>query len=139
MSKYQIDNFYQRVQIALDSALEQALANIYDVNTSESKARKIALNIELKPSQARTVLAVSIQAKTTLAPREVIEVSLLAGQDLRTGEIVLGEYAGQMLGQMTIDDAPTEPNLKVTEAVVNMETGEVTRTAIIDLRKTQQN
>lgn len=148
MSKYQIDNFYQRVRVALDSALEEVVSNVQDVNTSDSKARKITLNIEIKPRERRSVLGMGIQAKTTLAPREVDEVSLLAGQDLQTGEIVLGEYAGQMLGQVTIDDAPvksfaefqpSEPDLKPTEAVVDMETGEVTRPAIIDLRRAQQN
>ena len=123
---YPIKNFYERLQAVADSALSEVMGNIYDVNTSESAKRKIQINIVIAPRENRSRQEMTIGYKTTLAPQESIEVSLLSGQDLRTGEIVLTEYQGQMFGQVGLD----EPD-------ADSESGEILEDNVLDLRKAQ--
>lgn len=125
--KYEkLDGFYERLKAVVDNALQQVMENIYNPNTSESKKRKITVNIEMEPKDHRSRQEVAIQAKVSLAPEDSVEMSLLSGQNLKTGEIMLAEYAGQMLGQVNIDEYPEN---------VDLETGEVLEGNVVDLRK----
>lgn len=131
--KYEIKGFYEKLGAVVDNALHDVMDNIYNPNTSESKKRKITVNIEVEPKEHRSRQDVTIQAKTTLAPADGVEISLLSGQDYKTGEIKLAEYGGQMFGQVGIGEVPDN---------VDVETGEIIEDQmpekVIDLREKQQ-
>ena len=124
--KYPIKNFYERLQAIADNALTEVMENIYDANTSETAKRKIQINIVIAPRENRSRQEMTIGYKTTLAPKEALEMSLLSGQDLKTGKIELAEYQGQMFGQVGLD----EPD-------ADSETGEILEDNVLDLRKAQ--
>lgn len=82
--------------------LKKVLENISDPNTDPKKARKLTLTIELKADDKRDIAAVSIQAKTTLAPAKKIETKLIMDRDNK-GQVIGAELKSGIKGQTYLD------------------------------------
>lgn len=93
---------------AVDHELQNALANIIDINTSPTAARSVTLKLNIKPSKDRDVASITFQASSKLAPAEELETSVLIDKDMsgrvaaferrrninEHGQIVLPIFAG---------------------------------------------
>lgn len=93
-----------------DYEMSRVLDNILDVNTHPTKKRKVTITVELQPDDERRTIAVSVTAKSTLAPTNPVVTSLyVADQD----SIV--EMVPQVPGQMGLDETEQEapPLLKL--------------------------
>ena len=66
---------------AVDHEIANALANIMDVNTSPSQARTVTLKLKIKPNKERNIAGVTFQAKSSLAPAEALETSIIIDKD----------------------------------------------------------
>lgn len=86
-----------------DIELDKVIENIADPNTDTKKARKITVNITLKPNKSRTLVAVDAQVKATLAPANKVETNLLIDKDNK-GKLVISEIGNELPGQISIDD-----------------------------------
>lgn len=62
---------------AVDHEIGNVLANITDVNTSNTKARSVTLTVTFKPNKERNIADVTFQAKSSLAPAEALETSII--------------------------------------------------------------
>lgn len=94
----------------VDYEMSRVLDNILDVNTDPTKKRKVTLTLELKPDDERTTIAVSVTAKSTLAPTNPVVTSLYVADGQNVVEMV-----PQIPGQMGIDGPEQEspPMLKL--------------------------
>lgn len=102
--------------------LEKVLANCMDPNTDFKKARKITLNVTIKPNEERDETGVQFEVKSTIAPSKPVETRMIIGLD-EDLKVQAAEYQkGQLPGQ--------------TEAVSDPETGEVVYRApeVVDFR-----
>lgn len=95
--------FLERV----DYEMERVVDNILDLNTDPKKVRKITVTIELKPDSDRSMIGVSVTAKSTLAPTNPVGTSLAFVNDVN-GEAVLAEMTPQAPGQMFLDGSIQE-------------------------------
>lgn len=80
----------------LNEALMQVAENIQNPNTDAAAKRGITVNIKFSPNKTRQVV------NTTIAATEAIDTQMVMGVNLRTGEIEIAEYDGQIRGQMTL-------------------------------------
>lgn len=97
----------------LNEALAQVAENIINPNTAATAKRGITVNIKFAPSKTRQLVSTSISVTTKLAATEAIDAQMVMGMNMRTGEIEIAEYGGQIDGQMTIQDyeqPDEEPN-----------------------------
>lgn len=84
-------------------ALDQVIENILDLNTKATAARKITLTLTIKPNDQRDLASFSVEAKTTLAPREAVTTTLMIGMD-EDGMLVATEHKkGIIPGQMDLN------------------------------------
>lgn len=90
------------VNEAFEIEFEKAIKNILDPNTEPKKARKIVVEIVLKPDQKRNHVSLICQAKSTLVPAAGIETSLLIGTN-RHGDVIAQELMAQAEGQLEVD------------------------------------
>ena len=88
----------------LNEALMQVAENIQNPNTDATAKRGITVNIKFTPSKNRQMVNTSIAVTTKLATTEAIDTQMIMGLNMRTGEIELAEYDGQIRGQMSITD-----------------------------------
>ena len=87
--------------------IERAIANICDPNTPAKKARKVKMEMTIKPNEARNLADVSVVVSSTLCPAEAIETSIYIGADANgsvdASEVVSGENPMQhMLPEIEI-------------------------------------
>lgn len=73
-----------------DAEMQKVLENILDPNTEAMAARKITVNITLKPSDTRDVVGITCVTKTTLAPSKGVKTNVFIGKD-RTGQVGITE------------------------------------------------
>ena len=99
--------------------LEKVIENIADPNTDAKKARKITINITLKPNESRNVIAVDFQTKSTLAPANKVETSLFIDKD-REGNLVVSELYNELPGQISFDDIEAEEYNQDPSKVINI-------------------
>ena len=88
----------------LTKALAEVAQNIQDPNTNATAKRGIAVNIRFSPSKSRQVVSTAITVQTKLAATEAIETQMIMGINMRTGEIEVAEYDGQIRGQTSLFD-----------------------------------
>lgn len=86
----------------LNEALMQVAENIQNPNTDAAAKRGITVNIKFSPNKTRQVVNTTIAVTTKLAATEAIDTQMVMGVNLRTGEIEIAEYDGQIRGQMTL-------------------------------------
>lgn len=96
---------------------QKVMANIWDLTTKPDAARKIALEIKLKPQKDRQIIAVEVNAKSTLAPSEPAIAMIFATLDHKNGEIRASEIGkdSAMEGQQTLDGETIERKRTVFE------------------------
>lgn len=111
----------------LNDALMEVAANIQNQNTDATAKRGITVNIKFTPNKTRQVVNTQITVTTKLAATEAIDTQMLMGVNMRTGEIEVAEYDGQIRGQVAL--GAEEPE----------ETTEPPAAAPLDLKKLTKN
>lgn len=89
----------------LNDAILKVADNIQDVNTDATAKRVITVQITFKPNKSRQTANANIAVSMKLAPTESIDTQIAMGKNLRTDELEVAEYDGQVFGQMRLDDA----------------------------------
>jgi len=87
----------------LELEMQRVLENVADPNTPWKKKRKIQLTITIDPNEKRELAAVTIDAKTTLAPANAIPATIMIGTD-GAGKIVGKELLSGEPGQTYMDN-----------------------------------
>jgi hypothetical protein len=88
----------------LNEALVQVAENIQNPNTDAVAKRSITVTIKFAPNKSRQMVNTSIAVTTKLAATEAIDTQMVMGVNMRTGEIEIAEYDGQIRGQMDLTD-----------------------------------
>lgn len=92
------------LQERFNHELKKVVENVMDPNTSQKKKRKIAININVIPTDDyRDEIIFDVEVKSTLAPRENVGGRILIGQD-QYGEAVANELRSGQRGQMFFDE-----------------------------------
>ncbi len=90
-----------------NAALRTALKNIIDPNTDATKARKVTLELTIKPSKDRTTADFNLLCKPTLAPPVAVTQSMVLNRN-DAGEVVALQtgcsIGDQLPGQMDVDE-----------------------------------
>lgn len=92
----------------VDYEMGRVMKNILDPNTKPTVKRKITLSIELTPDDNRSMIGVTVEAKSTLAPTTPIKTALYASVD-SYGEFSAVEMTPQMPGQIGFDGTEAGP------------------------------
>lgn len=116
----------------LNDALMEVAANIQNQNTDATAKRGITVNIKFAPNKTRQLVNTQITVTTKLAATEAIDTQMLMGVNMRTGEIEVAEYDGQVRGQVALDteeaeettEQPTAEPLDLKKRTKNQETTE---------------
>lgn len=56
------------------------------------------------PNKTRQLVNTQIGVTTTLAATEAVDTQMFMGMNMRTGQLEIGEYDGQIRGQMSINE-----------------------------------
>ncbi|MFR8170769.1 MAG: hypothetical protein ACLU9Q_08100 [Marvinbryantia sp.] len=88
----------------LNEALMQVAENIQNPNTEATTKHQITVNIKFKPNKTRQMVGTQIAVTTKLAATEAIDTQMVMGVNMRTGQIEIAEYDGQIRGQMDLSD-----------------------------------
>lgn len=86
----------------LNEALMQVAENIQNPNTEATTKRQINIAIKFAPNKSRQVINTQISVTTKLAATEAIDTQMVMGVNMRTGQIEIAEYDGQIRGQMNL-------------------------------------
>jgi hypothetical protein len=92
----------------LNEALMQVAENIQNPNTEATTKRQINIAIKFAPNKSRQVISTQISVTTKLAATEAIDTQMVMGVNMRTGQIEIAEYDGQIRGQMNLSDFTEE-------------------------------
>lgn len=88
----------------VNEALVQVGENIQNQNTEATKKRKITITMTFAPNKTRQLVNTQIGVTTTLAATEAVDTQMVMGMNMRTGQLEIGEYDGQIRGQMSINE-----------------------------------
>lgn len=80
----------------LNEALMQVAENIQNPNTEATTKRQITVNIKFTPNKTRQMVGTQIAVTTKLAATEAIDTQMVMGVNMRTGQIEIAEYDGQI-------------------------------------------
>lgn len=97
----------------------QVAENIQNPNTDATTKRQITVNIKFTPNKTRQMVGTQIAVTTKLAATEAIDTQMVMGVNMRTGQIEIAEYDGQIRGQMDLSDfaaADQDPEPEETPA-----------------------
>lgn len=105
----------------LNEALMQVAENIQNPNTEATTKRQIQITLKFAPNKTRQLVSTQIAVTTKLAATEAIDTQMIMGVNMRTGQIEIAEYDGQIRGQMSFNDLqaqeqPAEPAQATTPA-----------------------
>ena len=105
----------------LNEALMQVAENIQNPNTEATTKRQIQITLKFAPNKTRQLVSTQIAVTTKLAATEAIDTQMIMGVNMRTGQIEIAEYDGQIRGQMSFNDLqaqeqPAEPTQATTPA-----------------------
>lgn len=106
----------------VNEALAQVGENIQNQNTEATKKRKITITMTFAPNKTRQLVNTQIGVTTTLAATEAVYTQMVMGMNMRTGQLEIGEYDGQIRGQQSPE---TETPEEKTEPDFDPETGEI--------------
>ena len=117
----------------LNEALMQVAENIQNPNTEATTKRQITVNIKFTPNKTRQMVGTQIAVTTKLAATEAIDTQMVMGVNMRTGQIEIAEYDGQIRGQMDLKNRGKQAPAAAAELVpgrdYDPDTGEVYETA----------
>lgn len=88
----------------LNEALMQVAENIQNPNTEATTKRQIQITLKFAPNKTRQLVSTQIAVTTKLAATEAIDTQMIMGVNMRTGQIEIAEYDGQIRGQMSFND-----------------------------------
>lgn len=88
----------------VNEAISQVAENIQNPNTDATTKRKITITMTLAPNKSRQMVNTQIAVTVKLASTEAIDTQMLMGTDLRTGQVEIREYDGNIPGQMAFSD-----------------------------------
>lgn len=94
----------------IEREVKKIMANILDLNTEDKKKRSLTIRVDFTPDENRKTINTHVQVKSTLAPQNVVNTTLLVGRDTNTGIIQAAELHSNMPGQTFFD--PTDSTLK---------------------------
>lgn len=123
------------VQEKFQNSFKRVLENMLDINTSFKAKRSITIKLTFEENEQRDDIKARIDVSEKLAPQGAIETSFAFGKNLKTGEIEVEEYGKQIKGQMSFLDKTHTEVIEVGGSVVDVETGEVLKSNVIDMRK----
>lgn len=118
-------------QVKLDRALKQVAKNILDPNTEPQKKRSVTLKINITPNKQRDAANITLDIKTTLAPEEGVNTTMLLGRDVK-GQVHVNELKSGVPGQTYIDENG-EVRTDTGEPVDEVEKNESQK--VVDLQK----
>lgn len=99
----------------LQEEIQRVIANICDPNTPAKKARKVKLEITVKPNEQRNMAEVIVTTSSVICPPEPLETSIYIGNDPRTGEVAASEItSGENLDQNLLPGAQEHMPGKIT-------------------------
>lgn len=94
------------------AALRTVLKNIIDPNTDPTKARKVTLELTIKPSKDRTTADFNLLCKPTLAPPVAVTQSMVLSRNDAGDVTALQTVADQLPGQLAVTGEETAaPNV----------------------------
>ena len=112
----------------LNEALMQVADNIQNPNTEATTQRQINVTIKFAPNKTRQLVNTQIAVTTKLAATEAIDTQMIMGVNMRTGQLEIAEYDGQIRGQMSLSDL-TQPKEEPTPAGGDTEQGQAAEPA----------
>ena len=112
----------------LNEALIQVADNIQNPNTEATTRRQINVTIKFAPNKTRQLVNTQIAVTTKLAATEAIDTQMIMGVNMRTGQLEIAEYDGQIRGQMSLSDL-TQPQEKPEPAAGDTQQTKVAETA----------
>lgn len=71
----------------------RAIANIVDPNTDPKKARKVKVEISIRPNEQRNMAEIAVNVSSTLQAPRPIETGIMIGYNPLTGEVGASELA----------------------------------------------
>lgn len=80
----------------------QVAENIQNPNTDATTKREITVKVKFEPNKNRQWVKTTISVTTKLAPTEAIDTEMIMGTNMKTGEVEIAEYDGQILGQTSL-------------------------------------
>jgi hypothetical protein len=84
----------------LNEALMQVAENIQNPNTEATTKRQIQITLKFAPNKTRQLVSTQIAVTTKLAATEAIDTQMIMGINMRTGQIEIAEYDGQIRGRL---------------------------------------
>lgn len=112
----------------LNEALIQVADNIQNPNTEATTKRQINVTIKFAPNKTRQLVNTQIAVTTKLAATEAIDTQMIMGVNMRTGQLEIAEYDGQIRGQMSLSDL-TQPQEKPEPAAGDAQQDKAAETA----------
>ena len=112
----------------LNEALIQVADNIQNPNTEATTKRQINVTIKFAPNKTRQLINTQIAVTTKLAATEAIDTQMIMGVNMRTGQLEIAEYDGQIRGQMSLSDL-TQPQEKPEPAAGDAQQDKAAETA----------
>lgn len=112
----------------LNEALIQVADNIQNPNTEATTRRQINVTIKFAPNKTRQLVNTQIAVTTKLAATEAIDTQMIMGVNMRTGQLEIAEYDGQIRGQMSLSDL-TQPQEKPEPAAGDTQQTKAAETA----------
>lgn len=111
LGESQIEKIQQRIDAAQrryengTRFLTGKLAEYFEtVPHKTTTKRQITVNIKFTPNKTRQMVGTQITVTTKLAATEAIDTQMVMGVNIRTGQIEIAEYDGQIRGQMDLSD-----------------------------------
>ena len=100
MKKTHVNSNVDLNTLAGGAFAEKVNENIQNQNTEATKKRKITITMTFAPNKTRQLVNTQIGVTTTLAATEAVDTQMVMGMNMRTGQLEIGEYDGQIRGQM---------------------------------------
>lgn len=108
----------------IDVEYQKVLENLYDPNTSDTKARKLTITLTYKPDvHDREIIRTNISVKSTLCPVNDVNTDYVIDCD-GSGNVVAQEWVkGVMANQISINDVPEkdENNENETKKIIDFQ------------------
>lgn len=116
----------------MSRAFEEAIENILNPNTDQTKKREIDIKITLQPSKDLRQMETNVQVKTKLQPEMAVPTTVLIGKDA-DGRVHANELRSGAEGQTYFDPQDSTLKTDIGEPVEEVETE--SQGNVIDLQK----
>lgn len=90
------------IEEKVDYEVSRVIDNILDLNTDPKAKRKITITLVFQPDAERKHIAISAEAKSSLAPTAAVATSMMITSD-GNGEMVVAEMVPHIPGQLSMN------------------------------------